>query len=200
MKRNNSPKIIGITGGIGAGKSTVLSYLQEKYEAFIIKLDDIGHELQKPEGLCWNKIVSTFGDTILNKDGSINRSKLSETVYDDEDKMNQLNAIMHPAVKEQVRKIIDNLSEEKLIVLEAALLLEDHYERICDEIWYVYAPMSLRIQRLKDSRGYSEEKSLKIINHQLSDTEFRSRSNQILDNSDSPFDLYNQIDDILKNL
>ncbi len=200
MKRNNSPKIIGITGGIGAGKSTVLSYLQEKYEAFIIKLDDIGHELQKPEGLCWNKIVSTFGDTILSKDGNINRSKLSETVYDDEDKMNQLNAIMHPAVKEQVRKIIDNLSEEKLIVLEAALLLEDHYERICDEIWYVYAPMSLRIQRLKDSRGYSEEKSLKIINHQLSDTEFRSRSNQILDNSDSPFDLYNQIDDILKNL
>lgn len=91
-------KVLGITGGVGAGKSTVLMYLKEHYGARVIQADQVGHLLQQPHESCYRRIVELFGTTVLNADGTISRPKLGAIVYTDPQKMARLNAIMHPSI------------------------------------------------------------------------------------------------------
>lgn len=92
-------KVLGITGGVGAGKSTVLMYLKEHYGARVIQADQVGHLLQQPHESCYRRIVELFGTTVLNADGTISRPKLGAIVYTDPQKMARLNAIMHPSIR-----------------------------------------------------------------------------------------------------
>ncbi|MCC8045706.1 MAG: dephospho-CoA kinase [Clostridiales bacterium] len=189
--------MLGITGGVGAGKSTVLSYLKERYGAYLLEADRIGHQMQQPGEACYEQIVEVFGKKILRQDGTIDRGKLGAIVYADREKMALLNQIVHPAVKKKIRAEIAS-SSFILIVIEAALLLEDHYDEICDEIWYIYADEQTREKRLMQSRGYTREKVRQILSNQMSEEEFRRRCPVVIDNSgDHLADTYAQIDRVL---
>ena len=191
-------KVLGITGGVGAGKSTILAYLSGKYQARVIELDKTAHDCMQPGSDCYKKIVDAFGRTILSEDGSIYRPALANIVFTDRKKVEQLNQIVHPAVKTYIKE--ENKKEEEkgkvpFIVLEAALLLEDHYDEICDEIWYIYVSDDVRMERLARSRGYTPEKIRAVLKNQMSDEEFRRFCQLVIDNSsDNVENTYKQID------
>ncbi|MBO5278578.1 MAG: dephospho-CoA kinase [Lachnospiraceae bacterium] len=181
--------VIGITGGIGSGKSQVLSLMKQEFGAELLVADDIAHQLTEPGHSCYEHILDEFGSEVLSEDGSINRKKLSEIVFSNPVCLKKLNKIVHPMVKEYIRGEISCVQLEdpaKIIVIEAALLIEDHYDEICDEIWYVYATEEVRRERLKKSRGYSDEKIDDIMKNQLSDEQFRKSCQKIIDNSGTP--------------
>ena len=189
-------KVLGITGGVGAGKSTVLSYLQEKYHAYVIYADLVAHTLMQT--VCYDEIVSAFGTKILNPDKTIDRAKLSDVVFCSSDRILCLNRIVHPAVKKRICEMIEENQKKEDIsffVVEAALLIEDHYEEICDEIWYIYVDEETRMRRLMDSRGYTRQKVEEIRKKQLKDEEFRAHCQFIFDNSGEIVEnTYEQID------
>lgn len=193
-------KIIGITGGVGSGKSRVLSYLETKYHAVVCQADHVAWKLQEPGHECYTQIVSYFGENILNEDGTINRGKLGQIVFTDNDKLIKLNEIMHPAVKEYVVEWIERecKNEAAYFIIEAALLLEDDYSRICDEMWYIYCDESIRRERLKLSRGYTDEKIDAIMASQLSEEIFRNECQIVIDNSGDFDDTCYQIEKAMK--
>ena len=231
--------ILGITGGVGSGKSTVLDYLKTGYGAFLIECDEVARKLQQPGGECYEPMRRLFGDqACLNKDGTIDRKAVAQIVFSDEEKLKALNRIVHPAVKRRVRELIRNycdsigdsphlaaerregatphlaaersegaspyLAAERsegashLVVIEAALLLEDNYGEICDEIWYVYADEHARRRRLKQSRGYSDDKITGMLANQRSDLSFRENCTVTIDNSSENLqNTFRQIDEAL---
>lgn len=178
-------RIIGVTGGIGCGKSEVLNFIASHYDATIMKADQIGHILMQKGRKCYTKIVETFGEGILKENSEIDRSKLAHIVFPRPEELAKLNAIMHPAIKNYILHTIEkekNIGTEYFIV-EAALLLEDHYDDFCDEVWYIYADEDTRIERLKESRDYTEEKIARIMANQLTEEEFERRCGVEIDNS-----------------
>ena len=193
-------KVIGITGGVGAGKSEILKYLKEKYGAIVVEADKVGHLLMEPGGACYYSIVEKFGSSILNGDQTINRGKLGKIVFADEALLGELNTIIHPRVKSY---IVSEIAKErayhrtKYFVVEAALLLEDHYDVICDELWYIHTDEKVRAARLKESRGYDDEKIASICANQKSPEEFRSGCHIVIDNSGDLTDTQKQIDEQL---
>lgn len=194
-------KIIGITGGVGSGKSRVLSYLEEQHHAVICQADHVAWELQKPGKTGYLEIVARFGDGILNVDQTINRNVLGSIVFADAAARRKLNEIMHPAVKEAIRKRImeEQTRGTKVFVVEAALLLEDHYDEICDELWFIYTETTIRRERLKESRGYSYEKIDGMMASQLSDDTFREECDVVIDNSGAFEETCRQIDKNMRN-
>ena len=195
-------KVIGITGGIGSGKSRVLSYLEEKHHAVICQADQVAWELQEPDQKCYLEIVEYFGNCILNEDKTINRKELGQIVFHDDTKLYVLNEIMHPAVKTEVQKRISREKEKgtKLFFLEAALLIEEHYDEICDELWYIYTSEPIRRQRLKESREYSDEKIAAIMATQLSEEMFRKACKIIIENNDVFEKTCKRLDDVIVTL
>ena len=195
-------KVIGITGGVGSGKSRVLSYLEEKHHAVVCQADYVAWELQKPGQKCYSEIVEHFGTSILNDDKTINRKALGQIVFGNEAQLHVLNAIMHPAVKSEIQKHISQEKENgtKLFLLEAALLIEEHYDEICDELWYIYTDESIRRNRLKESRQYSDEKIDSIMASQLSEEVFRAECQRIIENSGAFEVTAKQIDDAIEQL
>ena len=177
-------KILGITGGVGCGKSTVLHYLEEAYGAFLIECDQVAKDLQEPGEACWQPMIDLFGEQIAGQDQSIDRSAVAKMVFQNEDLRKKLNAIVHPAVKERVQQLIEAHADSPLIVIEAALLLDDHYDAICDEIWYIHADDPVRRERLKSSRGYTDERITQMIRSQRTEESFRALTTLTIDNSD----------------
>lgn len=194
-------KVIGITGGVGSGKSAVLDFLKQEYGSFVVQADLVAHEVMKPGNSCYEKIVDFFGEGILNEDKGINRKRLGEIVFREEEKREVLNSFVHPEVKNRIKEQIKDEAKKKeckLFVIEAALLLEDHYEEICDEIWYIYARKEVRVERLILSRGYSEEKIKQMMDSQLPEEIFKSRCNRIIDNSETIEETKEQIKKIVE--
>lgn len=178
-------RVIGITGGIGSGKSRVLSFLEETYDAVVCQADHVAWKLQEPEQVSYEKIVSHFGTDILNEDKTINRKALGEIVFHNEKELAVLNQITHQEVKEFIKHEI--VTERKrgtpLFILEAALLLEDGYREICDELWYIYTERQVRRTRLKESRQYSDEKIDAVFASQASEETYRRGCQKVIDNS-----------------
>lgn len=191
-------KVLGITGGVGAGKSTVLGYLADHYGARVIEADRGAHLLQQPGGDCYDAIVNCFGREILFPDGRINREILGKIVYADQKQLKVLNRIVHPAVKTYIIEIIAQERKKgavPFVTIEAALLLEDGYDQICDEIWYIYADEAARTKRLQSSRGYSPEKIRSVMANQRDEEGYRSGCKLVIDNSsDFVENTYEQID------
>lgn len=170
-------KVIGITGGVGSGKSTLLSILKDVPGSFCVQADKVAAtQMQKGE-IAYEKIVFLFGDDILSANGEIDRNKLGDIVFREDNKRLVLNSIVHPSVKNYFLEDIEKKREEgcSYYFLEAALLLDDHYERFCDEVWYVYAGEALRRERLRASRGYSDEKIDGIFASQMNDEYIRKK-------------------------
>ena len=196
-------KVIGLTGGVGAGKSTVLSVLDRHDYIRVIEADKVGHLVMEPGTQGYDRVCGRFGTGILRADGTIDRGLLAGEVYADKTKLRDLNAIIHPAVKKYIRQEIEKAKSDgniKIFVIEAALLIEDHYEEICDEFWYVYADIDARMKRLKDSRGYSGEKTKSVMDNQLPDEAFREKCARVIDNSGSPGDTAAQVETLLDKL
>ena len=196
-------KFIGITGGVGAGKSEILSYLGKKTGVRVMLADEIAHELMEAGTDCYKSLRQTFNDEdIWNSDGSFNREKLAKVIFSDKIKRNIMNSIVHPAVKEYVirqQEYEKERGELSLLVLEAALLIEEHYDKICDELWYIYTSEENRRDRLKASRGYSDEKIDNIFKSQLSEEEYRKYCAVVIDNNGSVEAAFEQIDKALVN-
>lgn len=189
-------RVIGITGGVGCGKSTVLGLLKEHFNAYIIMADAVAHQLMEPGQAGYQQTVEMFGSGILQENGAIDRKKLADIVFQNPNKRIVLNSIIHPLVKKEIVNTITNLRIEgkyAYVFVEAALLIEDHYNVICDELWYIYAPQKLRCKRLMDSRGYSQEKIDSIMRSQLSESEFRQACSQVIDNGKSLEDTLSQL-------
>ncbi len=194
-------RTIGITGGVGAGKSALLEYIKERYHAHVLMADEAAHLVKEPGGKCYDKLVLLLGKEILNADGTINKKQMAEKIFADGEILEKVNQIIHPAVKELiVQEIAEKKAEGKtdFFFVEAALLIEDGYERILDELWYVYARTQVRRDRLRESRSYSDKKIDQIIQKQLSEEAYRRHCRVVIDNSGSLADACRQIDEKLE--
>ena len=193
-------KIIGITGGVGSGKSRVLSFMEERFQAVICQADHVAWELQELGQVCYKEIVVHFGTSILNEDMTLNRKALGQIVFHDANELGKLNQIMHPAVKEYIVELIEQEKKNDTIyfIIEAALLLEEHYNLICDELWYIYCDEKVRRERLKVNRNYTDEKIDSIMASQLPEEIFRKECQIMIDNSGEFEDTCYQIDQVMK--
>lgn len=195
-------KIIGLTGGVGSGKTQILGYLNSKYGATICQTDEIGKKLQKKGAKCYNEIVEHFGKDILDEKGELDREKLASIVFQNTEELAVLNGIVHPAVKEEVRKIIakEERKNTNLLIVESALLIEDHYEEICDELWYVYVKNDIRKKRLIYSRGYEPAKVDSIIAAQPHKETYMKHCDRVIDNNGVFAETQIQLDRIVADL
>lgn len=195
-------KIIGITGGVGAGKSTVLDHLEKQYNACVLQADKIGHLVMEPGGICYGQVIALFGKQIIKNDKTIDRKMVSDVVFAHEEMRQKLDDIIHPAVKSY---ILDKIEEQKkagctLMIVEAALLLEDHYDAFCDKVWYIHTDQEIRIERLMSSRGYTREKAENIIARQATEGFFREHADYIIQNDGDLDETWRQIEEGIRAL
>lgn len=250
-------KIIGITGGVGSGKTELLRYIRENYSCRILLSDEAAHEVTKKGGRIYEPLVQLLlqypapapqeerektseqetqadcsglpnvpdgtrkekvpeqehrtGDAgkavLLDENGEISRGEMAARIFVHKELLSKVNALIHPAVKEY---ILEAIAQEKkkeaegaedavsFFFLEAALLIECGYRSLVDEMWYIYCDLSVRRKRLKESRGYSDEKIDGILASQLSEEEFRAGSDVVIDNSGSLEEAYAQIREVLR--
>ena len=196
-------KFIGLTGGVGAGKTTVLKAMKQMYRVRILIADEIAHEQMEPGTMCYKRLHEAFGSCdIWRENGSINCSKLAQLLFSDEEKRRTLNGIVHPAVKAYILGEVEKERQKgyyEYVILEAALLIEDHYDTLCDELWYVYASEQTRKKRLMADRGYTEEKVERIFAAQLSDEVFRKYCSVVIDNDRDEQYVLEQIKQLYKS-
>ncbi|MCR5278516.1 MAG: dephospho-CoA kinase [Lachnospiraceae bacterium] len=189
-------RIIGITGGVGAGKSTVLNYIQNHLQCRIIYSDDLAKDLCVRGEVCFEPLVRLLGDKVLGSDGEIDKRTMASMIYADESLRQAVNDIIHPAVYDRIASIAEEERTRgaiRFLFIEAALLIECGYNEFVDEMWYVYASEPVRRERLKASRGYSDTKIDGIFASQLKEESFRAHSDFVIDNSGTPEESYSQI-------
>ena len=191
-------KFIGITGGVGAGKSAILEYLSKKEGVRVMLADEIAHDLMEQGTECYQRLSKEFEtEDIFLPEGGFDRLKLAKVIFSDIEKRDRLNGIVHPAVKQYVIAEAEkerNNPARKILVLEAALLIEEPYDAICDELWYIYTREDIREKRLMESRGYSKEKVRQIFDSQLKEEEFRRHCKVVIDNNNGLEDTFLQIE------
>lgn len=178
-------KVIGLTGGIGSGKSLVAKIMQERFGAVVLFTDDIAKELMEPGKASYLEVVEHFGKEILQENGAIDRGRLAGLVFEDKEKRLKINEITHPKVLAEVKSRIEALKKEgrvPYLVVETALMIEAGYDFICDEVWYVFTPEEERRKRLKRERNYSDEKIDAIFANQNKDEAFRKKFTQVIEN------------------
>lgn len=193
-------KVIGITGGVGAGKSCILEYLADRADCRIIIADQVAHRLEEPGEVCYKQIVAMLGREIVAPDGSIDRGRMAARIFGDKEMLLRVNEIVHPAVKAYITQKIAEAREEgilRYLFIEAALLIEDGYGQIVDEMWYIHADAEARRERLRTNRGYSDEKIDKIMQGQLSEEAFYRHCPVVIENSGELESVYKQIDEKL---
>ncbi len=160
-------KVIGLTGGICSGKSTVSQFLAE-LGAVIIDADKVGHETFKPGTAAWREVVAAFGKGILAPNGEVDRKKLSEIVFENYEALSRLNKIMHPRIFEMVKKQIEDNRRKgaAVVVLEATLLMEAGWKPLVDEVWLTVASEATALKRFKERSELSEKEGLARIRSQ----------------------------------
>ena len=199
----NKMLVIGITGGVGCGKSFCLQTLKKYCNCKITLADDVGNKVKEVGQKCYDQIVDLLGKEILSEDKSIDKLKMTTIIFSNQKLLDEVNKIIHPAVEEYILNDIEKERKLKNIdvyFLEAALLIEAGYVPYLDELWYIYSEEHVRIKRLKESRAYSDEKIRQIMSKQLSEEEFRSYANCVIDNSSNFEFTFEQIKEQCKRL
>lgn len=178
-------KVFGLTGGIGSGKSYIAKIASDNFDILHIDTDSIAKRQMMPGGASYDAVVAEFGSGILSPDGTIDRGRLAQIVFGDRAKLDRLNSITHPNVTKNVKAVFE-ASEDVFsgVLVETAILKEAGYESLCDEIWYVRAPLEDRIRRLTRNRGMSEEKARQTIASQADDETFMSYATHVIENPD----------------
>lgn len=194
-------KFIGITGGVGAGKSAILDFIREHYRAKVVLADDLAKELMEPGTACHKMLLEAFGgDGVFDEAGVMDREKMAALLFTKPRKRQEMNAIVHPAVKEEIlRQVAEEREKGELsyFFLEAALLIEEHYDAICDELWYIYTSEEKRRQRLEQNRGYSPERIERMMASQLPEQVFFEHCAVVIDNNGTPEEAIRQVTEIL---
>lgn len=189
-------RVIGLTGGIGSGKSTVARRLAE-LGAISIDADKLGHEIYRPGTPGFAAVVAAFGDGVIAADGTIDRRALGAKVFADPAELVRLNAIAHPLIAQAIRERLASLrasGEKQPVVVEAAVLLEAGWQSLVDEVWVVVAPPPVAIDRLARDRGLSREDAAKRIAAQLTNDARIAASHVVIANDGSLEDLRREVD------
>lgn len=176
------PTVIGLTGNIGCGKSTVARMLQE-LGTEVVDADRIAHQVMAPPGPVYDSIVREFGPGILAADGTIDRKKLAQIVFSHPPALGRLEALVHPATRATIRDLILN-SRSRVVVVEAIKLIESGLHRECDAVWIVTCPREQQVARLVATRGLSVAEAELRINAQAPIAEKLPLADVIIDNSD----------------
>lgn len=188
-------KVIGITGGMGSGKSTV-SKMFESFGAQVVDADEISRAITKKNGAAYSEIVESFGGRILKADGEIDRKKLAEIVFCNKAKLMLLNSITHKYVYEEMNRCIeDSLSD--VVVLDVPLLFSSEFRIKCDYTIGITADLKERIKRIKSRDGMLEEEILSRIENQIGDEELRQKADFIIENNDLD-EAYREVKDIME--
>ena len=193
----NRPVFIGITGGIGAGKTEILNYIGKHYKCEIYLADEVAHRVEEPGTECYEKLMALLGTDVTGADGQIDKVKMAARIFADPELLERVNAIVHPAVKEYLLAHLEKARRDggvELFFVEAALLIEGGYGALVDEMWYIYADESVRRWRLEQARGYGRERIDNVMSKQLSEEEFRRQCDFVIDNSGLLADSFRQID------
>jgi dephospho-CoA kinase len=179
--------VIGLTGGIGTGKSTVTQML-EALGATVIDADKVGHQVYLPDLPAWRELVETFGTEVLNADRSINRQALGKIVFASHEALHTLNRIVHPKMFDRMAELIAELRARggvKAIVVEAAVLIEANWMPLVDQVWVVVASEAVVIDRLAKQRNLSPEQVRTRIAAQLSNDERLKHAHVVISNDGS---------------
>jgi len=191
--------VIGLTGGIASGKSTVTALLKEKGAA-IIDADKIAREIMSKGEPAWFEVLNYFGDEILNNDRSdIDRKKLAHIVFSDKAKLEVLNNITHPKIIEEIKRQVEEYKKagKKIIVIDAALLIETGLDKIADEVWVVAANEDIQLQRLMArEKDITKDEALKRIKSQMPLAEKLKFADRVIDNNSSIEETKKQVDKI----
>lgn len=179
-------KVIGITGGVGSGKSALLKKIQKEYNCRIFLADDIANYLKEPGQRCYEPLVLLLGEKVLDEQGFLEKKKMADMIFGNSDLLAKVNHIVHPAVRQY---IIEELEAERqkgikdICFVEAALFIEAGYRDLVDSLWYIYSDINTRIKRLQADRGYSLDKIQSIMQKQLQEEVFRAKCDVVIDNS-----------------
>jgi len=196
------PILIGLTGGIASGKSTVIQYL--RYQGFpVIDADKLGHKVLEPGNPGYSKVVKIFGEVVLNKDKTVNRLVLGRIVFADPSQLKALNEISHPIIAEMVLKEFESIISEDsggIVFLEAALLIEANWYNMCHLIWVVTLDTAEATRRLQKRDGLSESEARSRLESQLTAKEKLAYADVVLHNNGSREDLLSQTQRALEEL
>ena len=191
-------KVIGLTGGIAAGKSQASAMLAE-LGAVIIDADIVAREIVEKGLPAWQKIKDEFGEEYLLPNGDINRKKLGELVFSNANALDRLNNITHPVIKASIENRIHHLKVKGykgLVVVDAALLLEKGWETMVDQVWVVDAPIEKRVERLMARDGLTRDQALGRINSQMSQQQRIAKADKIIYNDSDIYSMKEQVQGI----
>ena len=176
-------KVIGLTGGIGSGKSTVSRLLAE-LGAVVLDADKVGHEAYQPGTETWKALVAAFGEGIVAPDGTINRKKLGEIVFGDPEELARLNRIVHPRMFDMMKVRIEQHRQQgaQVVVLEAAILLEAGWTPLVDEVWVTVASEPVVVRRVTERTGLPAEQIRARIRSQLANDERTKQAKVVISN------------------
>lgn len=188
-------KIVGLTGGISSGKSTVSSYLKQ-LKIPVIDADEVARKVVEPNSQGAIEIRKAFGSDVFEEDGSLNRQKLGALIFSNSENRQKLDDLLQPLIKIMILDEIEEYRQkgENMIVLDLPLLFEKHYEKLCEEIIVVYIPKELQLERLMRRNQYTKQEALSRIDSQLSIEEKRKRATVLLDNQGTIQQLYQQVE------
>ncbi len=189
--------VIGLTGGIGTGKSEAARHLVA-LGAELIDADVVGHEAYRPHAEAWRRVVEAFGEGILGPDKEIDRRSLGAIVFSDPEQLARLNGIMHPLMAGMVQERIDTYREEGagVVVVEAALLFEAGWNSLVQEVWVTDSPVDVVVQRLAQRNGMSEDEARRRVSSQMSRDERLERADFVIDNSGDVEGMQKVIDEL----
>ena len=189
--------VIGLTGGIGTGKTQVSNILVE-LGASIVNADLLGHEIYKPHTDGWQEVVKAFGEDVLTPDGEVDRRKLGAIVFSDPEALKQLNSIAHPRIYSLAEERIRSLGQDgkDVVVLEAALLIEAKWTPLVDEIWVTTSPEADVVKRIQERNGFDEESIRSRIRSQMPQTERVEYADAIIDNIGNLAELRGKVEEL----
>lgn len=190
-------RLIGLTGGIATGKTTVSNYLRDRYGFPILDADVYAKEAVEVDSPIFQEIVKRYGSEIQLENRALNRTKLGDIIFNNIEEKTWLEAQIHPYVRKRFQEVIDSL-DNHIIVLSIPLLIEANLTHLVSEIWVVFCDYEQQIQRLQQRNHLTEQQAIARINNQLPLTEKITRADVVLDNSGSLDCLYQQIDQNFK--
>ncbi|MFC3927653.1 dephospho-CoA kinase [Streptococcus caprae] len=192
--------VIGLTGSIASGKSTVSAYLHQQGYC-VIDADQVVHELQAKGGRLYEALVQHFGPEIVREDGELDRPKLSELIFSNPDIKQQSAHLQDQVIREELAERLKQAqTEQDVVFMDIPLLYELGYESWCDEVWLVYVDRETQLSRLMLRNGYSQEEAQKRLDAQLSLEEKKARADVVLENNRTLDCLYEQVDLALKTM
>lgn len=195
-------KVLGITGGMGSGKTTVASYLKDK-GAVVVDADIVAREVLTKGSEAISEIEKTFGKEVLLEDGSLNRNKLAEIVFKDGLKLNVLNSITHKYIIEKLISEVDAIKKAgktRFIVIDAPIPVKHGFVDMTDEIWAVVADKEKRVERIIERSGLSHEEALARIESQANDDEYINVASKVIENNKDLYDLKIKVSEMLQDI